>query len=57
MAELMPAKGKQKPKAHVKEGDTVKEPELKGAFASVMIVGFFILITWFGVFALFLARN
>ncbi|MVP00208.1 cytochrome c oxidase subunit 2A [Paenibacillus lutrae] len=57
MAELMPAKGKQKPEARVKEGETGKEPELKGAFASVMIVGFFILITWFGVFALFLARN
>ncbi|MBN6888481.1 cytochrome c oxidase subunit IIa family protein [Cytobacillus horneckiae] len=30
-----------------------KEPSLKGAFVSVLIVGLFIIITWFGVFILF----
>lgn len=33
------------------------EPKLKGTFAAVMILGGFLLITWLGVFALFLARN
>jgi hypothetical protein len=33
-----------------------KEPELKGTFASVMLVGAFIVITWIGAFSLFLSR-
>jgi len=34
-----------------------EEPSLKGAFASVLILGAFILISWLGVFALYLIRN
>lgn len=34
-----------------------KEPSLKGTFASVLILGAFILVSWLGVFLLYLARN
>ncbi|PRX60981.1 cytochrome c oxidase subunit IIa family protein [Cohnella sp. SGD-V74] len=34
-----------------------KEQSLKGAFASVMILGAFLAITWIGVFILFVARD
>jgi len=34
-----------------------KEPSLKGTFASVMLLGAFLAITWIGVFILFVARN
>jgi hypothetical protein len=33
------------------------EPSLKGAFVSVMLMGSFFILAWFGVFALYLARN
>lgn len=33
------------------------EPSLKGTFASVMLLGAFFIAAWFGVFALYLARN
>ncbi|WP_203245892.1 cytochrome c oxidase subunit 2A [Sporosarcina beigongshangi] len=32
------------------------EVSLKGTFISVMLVGIFILISWFGLYALFLSR-
>jgi hypothetical protein len=36
---------------------TQTEPEnLKGAFAAVLMIGAFILLSWFGVFGLFLDR-
>ncbi|EGL13069.1 MULTISPECIES: cytochrome c oxidase subunit 2A [Paenibacillus] len=57
MAKLAPAKEKQDIKPAPQSGANEKEPELKGAFASVMILGAFILITWFGVFALYLIRS
>ncbi len=34
-----------------------KELSLKGAFASVMLLGAFLAITWVGVFILFVARD
>jgi hypothetical protein len=33
-----------------------KEEKLHGAFASVMILGVFLIISWFSVYALFLSR-
>lgn len=57
MAKLAPAKEKQDIKPAPQSGANEKEPELRGAFASVMILGAFILITWFGVFALYLIRS
>ncbi len=36
---------------------TESEPSLKGTFASVMMVGAFLLVSWLGVFLLFLARS
>ncbi|WP_245954287.1 cytochrome c oxidase subunit 2A [Paenibacillus flagellatus] len=33
------------------------EPSLKGTFASVMLLGGFLLVTWLAVFALYLIRN
>jgi len=33
------------------------EPSLKGTFVSVLLLGAFILVSWLGVFFLFLARN
>ena len=33
------------------------EPSLKGTFTSVLLLGAFILVTWLGVFLLYLARN
>lgn len=38
-------------KAYEKE-----KPNLKGAFASVMLLGAIIIISWFGAFALFISR-
>ncbi|MEK8127584.1 cytochrome c oxidase subunit 2A [Paenibacillus filicis] len=37
--------------------ETRNEPVLKGAFASVMLLGLFLVISWVGVFLLFLARG
>ncbi|MEC5422510.1 cytochrome c oxidase subunit 2A [Virgibacillus sp. C22-A2] len=37
--------------------DTQKEePNLKGTFISVMLIGLFIIVSWAGVFALFIGR-
>lgn len=33
------------------------ETSLKGTFTSVLIIGLFMLLSWFGVFILFLERN
>lgn len=33
-----------------------KEPNLKGTFASVMILGAFLVVTWIGAFSLFISR-
>lgn len=33
-----------------------KEEDLKGAFASVMVLGAIIVVMWFGVYYLFLSR-
>lgn len=33
-----------------------KEPELKGTFASVMLLGAFLVITWVGAYLLFISR-
>lgn len=33
------------------------EPSLKGTFVSVMLLAAFILVSWLGVFFLFLARH
>ncbi|GAX88510.1 cytochrome c oxidase subunit 2A [Effusibacillus lacus] len=38
-------------------GTEEKEPSLKGTFASVMLLGTFIALSWLGVFFLFLSRN
>lgn len=38
-------------------GSHEEEPPLRGAFVSVMIVGGFILLSWIGVFVLFLNRG
>jgi len=40
-----------------KPDENKEEPALKGTFASVMLLGAFIVVTWIGVFALFMARN
>lgn len=45
---------KKRPAAPQKEHN---DDSLKGTFASVMIVGAFILVMWLGVFVLFLSRN
>lgn len=34
-----------------------QEPSLKGTFVSVMLLGAFILLSWIGVFVLYLVRN
>ncbi|MDQ1912264.1 cytochrome c oxidase subunit 2A [Paenibacillus sp. GD4] len=34
-----------------------KEPELKGAFASVMLLGAFLVLTWVGAYVLFISRG
>lgn len=47
--------GKRKPSQHQQE---TKESviSLKGTFIAVMLLGVFILISWFGLYALFLSR-
>lgn len=40
----------------LKKKKTQNEISLKGAFASVMILGAFIIVSWFGIYALFLSR-
>ena len=39
-----------------KKNKQKQEDNLKGAFASVMILGFILIISWFSVYALFLSR-
>jgi len=39
-----------------KEKGSEKEVSLKGTFISVMILGVFLLISWFGVWALYMSR-
>ncbi|TVY09521.1 cytochrome c oxidase subunit 2A [Paenibacillus cremeus] len=34
-----------------------QEPALKGTFASVLLLGAFVVVTWVAVFVLFLARQ
>ncbi|GLI08995.1 MULTISPECIES: cytochrome c oxidase subunit 2A [Paenibacillus] len=34
-----------------------EEEGLKGTFASVMLLGLFLLLSWFGVFVLFIVRG
>lgn len=36
---------------------TDKEPSLKGTFTSVMLLGLFLVVSWVGVFILFLNRG
>ncbi|GEN83048.1 hypothetical protein SLU01_13600 [Sporosarcina luteola] len=45
---------KEKPKQATKSNDS--DINLKGTFISVMLVGIFILVLWFGSYALFLSR-
>jgi hypothetical protein len=33
-----------------------QEPELKGTFASVMLLGLFLVLTWVGAYVLFISR-
>ncbi|WP_019532887.1 cytochrome c oxidase subunit 2A [Paenibacillus ginsengihumi] len=39
------------------ETGAATEPVLKGTFASVMLLGLFLLLSWIAVFALFIARG
>lgn len=39
-----------------KEKNKTNEPNLKGTFISVSILGAFILVSWFGVWSLFISR-
>ncbi|TMV47636.1 cytochrome c oxidase subunit 2A [Paenibacillus mesophilus] len=38
-------------------GEHGSEPSLKGTFAAVMLLGAFLLVSWLGVFVLYMARN
>jgi hypothetical protein len=40
-----------------KKSKASKETSLKGTFASVMVLGAFLVVTWVTVFILFLARQ
>ncbi|MFH5181659.1 cytochrome c oxidase subunit 2A [Paenibacillus sp. TAB 01] len=40
-----------------KKQEQKKEPALRGTFASVMLLGAFIVVTWAAVFVLFLVRQ
>lgn len=42
---------------HAEAPKKTEEPSLKGAFASVMLLGGFLVIVWVLVFALFMVRN
>lgn len=44
-------------KPETKQAGTETEHSLKGTFASVMILGAFIIVAWVLVFVLFMARN
>ena len=47
--------GKENPKQHP-SAQPESTMSLKGTFIAVMLLGVFILITWFGLYALFLSR-
>lgn len=39
-----------------KKGKKKESMSLKGTFISVMLLGIFLIISWFGIYALFLSR-
>ena len=45
------------PKERNPQPEEQHDSSLRGTFASVLLLGGFIALTWLGVFALFLARN
>jgi uncharacterized membrane protein YqhA len=47
--------GKSTPKQQ-QTSHNASEVSLKGTFIAVMLVGVFILVSWFGLYALFLSR-
>ncbi|WP_372516697.1 cytochrome c oxidase subunit 2A [Paenibacillus silviterrae] len=53
--------GKKQVDSRSKSGTAIppqhKEPELKGAFASVMLLGAFLVLTWVGAYVLFISRG
>ncbi|WP_426448838.1 cytochrome c oxidase subunit 2A [Paenibacillus sp. S-38] len=49
-------KEQSRPAAGPWEGEH-QEPSLKGTFAAVMLLGLFLILTWAGVFTLFMGRN
>ncbi|TNJ58667.1 cytochrome c oxidase subunit 2A [Paenibacillus hemerocallicola] len=51
------AKSASHDKSKDRAGEHGREPSLKGTFAAVMLLGAFLLVTWLGVFFLYLARN
>ncbi|MCD9020694.1 cytochrome c oxidase subunit 2A [Cohnella silvisoli] len=57
MPELRPQIGQNTQTSNEAAKETKEEPALKGTFVSVMLLGAFIAVSWFGVFALFVARN
>ncbi|MRG88297.1 cytochrome c oxidase subunit 2A [Salinibacillus xinjiangensis] len=40
----------------VEDIETHEEPNLKGTFAAVMFIGVFIVVSWIGVYALYMYR-
>jgi outer membrane lipoprotein SlyB len=48
VADMKPVQGKEKQQ---------NEPGLKGTFAAVMLLGGFLIVSWLGVFILFLVRS
>lgn len=58
MAKLGPYQEKM-PQGETKKKETSAEQEhsLRGTFASVMILGFIIGVSWLGIFILFMMRN
>ncbi|MED1795607.1 cytochrome c oxidase subunit 2A [Brevibacillus nitrificans] len=46
----------EKKKGHKQTGPQTEPENLQGTFAAVLIVGGIILLSWFGVFGLFLER-
>lgn len=43
-------------KKNVEDQNVEAEPDFKGTFISVMLLGGFIIVTWLGVWLLFLSR-
>ncbi|MCM3743930.1 cytochrome c oxidase subunit 2A [Sporosarcina luteola] len=48
--------GKSRKRPVIESGNPQTGINLKGTFISVMLLGVFILVTWFGLYALFLSR-